>query len=62
MTLIKKLINVFKAHIDNDPNVSDEQVRQYRRLLKLDLKQGVKVAKRLQREANIQAKRNQLGG
>tara|TARA_Y100000287_G_scaffold22124_1_gene15286 strand:- start:1142 stop:1300 length:159 start_codon:yes stop_codon:yes gene_type:complete len=51
-----------KEHISNDPYVSDVQVQQYRRMLKLNLKEQDEVLYKLTEQANIQAKRNQNGG
>ena len=57
-----KLMNCMKEHITNDPYVSDVQVQQYRRMLKLNLKEQDEVLYKLTEQANIQAKRNQNGG
>ncbi len=57
-----QLLNCMKEHISNDPYVSDVQVQQYRKMLKLNLKQQDEVLNNLTREANIQSKRNQNGG
>ena len=51
-----------KEHISNDPYVSDVQVQQYRRMLKLNLKEQDEVLYKLTEQANIQAKRNQNCG
>ena len=57
-----KLMKSIKEHINNDPYVSDVQVQQYRRMLKLNLKEQDEVLCNLTEQAIIQAKRNQNGG
>jgi bifunctional ADP-heptose synthase (sugar kinase/adenylyltransferase) len=56
------LVNCIKEHISNDPYVSDVQVQQYRKMLKLNLKEQDEVLHKLTEEANIQSKRIQNGG
>ena len=57
-----QLLNCMKEHITNDPYVSDVQVQQYRRMLKLNLKEQDEVLHNLTEQANIQSKRIQNGG
>ena len=51
-----QLMNSIKSSLNKDPFVSDTQVQQYRKLLKLNLKEQGRAMKDLKEQANLQMK------
>jgi len=56
-----KIVVIDNKFLSKDPFVTDDQVKQYRKMLKLNLKEQDDTMKDLTRQANIQAKARQLG-
>ena len=55
------IVVINNKFLSKDPFVTDDQVKQYRKMLKLNLKEQNDTMKDLTRQANIQAKARQLG-
>ena len=49
-----QLMNSIKSALNKDPFVADTQVQQYRKLLKLNLKEQDRAMKDLKEQANLQ--------
>lgn len=49
-------MNSIKSALNKDPFVADTQVQQYRKLLKLNLKEQDRAMKDLKEQANLQMK------
>ena len=64
MNCIKDALSIVVINnkfLSKDPFVTDDQVKQYRKMLKLNLKEQDATMKDLTRQANRQSKARQLG-